>query len=115
MSLMVSKQNPLVQSIVTIRRPRLPGRFAILSGFLLMASLGTGVQEVLAQEGATTEEITTIEEVIVTARKREETLQQIPISLTVFNKGDIEARSMSNLMEIGRYTPNFQFTTNASG
>ncbi len=115
MSLTVTNQNPPVQSTITSHRPRLPDMFAVLSGFLLIASIGTGTQEVLAQEGAATEEITTIEEVIVTARKREETLQEIPISLTVFSKDDIEARSMINLMEIGRYTPNFQFTTNASG
>jgi len=54
-----------------------------------------------------------LEEVIVTARKREESLQDTPISITAFSNSDLEARGINDLGEIGRYTPNmvFDFTS----
>lgn len=54
-----------------------------------------------------------LEEVIVTARKREESLQETPISLSVFNAAALQARSLSSLADIAAHTPNLEFTTSA--
>lgn len=62
---------------------------------------------------ATTVGAQALEEVVVTARKREESLQDTPISITAFSSRDLEARGINDIGEIGRYTPNmvFDFTS----
>lgn len=55
---------------------------------------------VLAQQGALT-----LEEIIVTARRREESLQEVPISVTVFNQEQLDARNIFNTSDIATYTP----------
>lgn len=54
-----------------------------------------------------------LEEIIVTARKREENLQETPISITAFTGENLESRGVNDMSEIGRYTPNlvFDFTS----
>ena len=72
----------------------------------MLASSGTLI--VAAKAGAQG-----LEEVVVTARKREESLQDTPISITAFSNSDLEARGINDIGEIGRYTPNmvFDFTS----
>lgn len=55
-----------------------------------------------------------LEEVVVTARKREESLQQAPLSVTAVTGLDMERRNLTNLMEIGHHIPNV-FTTTSPG
>lgn len=47
-----------------------------------------------------------LEEIIVTARKREESIQQTPISITALTAADMEARSLTDLSEIDAFAPN---------
>lgn len=48
-------------------------------------------------------------EVIVTARWREERLQDAPFSITVFSDADLRARGLTNLSQIAAFTPNLVF------
>ncbi len=50
-----------------------------------------------------------LEEITVTARKREESLQEIPLSLSVFGADDIQAADMRGLEDVSELTPGFQF------
>lgn len=50
-----------------------------------------------------------IEEVKVTARKREENIQDVPISITAFGAQDIENLGLKNLQDIGGSVPNVQW------
>ena len=50
-----------------------------------------------------------LEEIVVTARKREESLQDAPISISVFNERDLEARSVQTVADIDSFTPNLRF------
>lgn len=50
-----------------------------------------------------------LEEVIVTARKREESLQEIPVAINVFGRDDIEAADIRSLEDVADFTPGFQF------
>jgi iron complex outermembrane receptor protein len=47
-----------------------------------------------------------IEEVVVTARKRAESVQETPIAITAFSASQLEARSLTNLVETAAYIPN---------
>lgn len=50
-----------------------------------------------------------LEEIIVTARKREESLQDTPISIQAFTADGLVARGITNAAEIGSFTPNMTF------
>lgn len=50
-----------------------------------------------------------IEEIIVTARKREESLQETPISIQAFTAEGLEKRGIDNISQIGNFTPNMTF------
>jgi iron complex outermembrane receptor protein len=74
-----------------------------------MLILPTGM--LFAQDDATDEEAADAlrEEIIVTARRREESLQEIPLSVSAFSQEDIRAADLRNLSNVGDLTPGFQF------
>ncbi|MCF6197407.1 MAG: TonB-dependent receptor plug domain-containing protein, partial [Emcibacter sp.] len=55
-----------------------------------------------------------LEEITVTARKREENLQDTPISITAFSSDGLEARGISDISQIGEFTPNLVFDNTAA-
>lgn len=50
-----------------------------------------------------------LEEIIVSARKRDESLQETPISITSFSADSIDRRQILNVGDVSQYTPNMQF------
>ena len=50
-----------------------------------------------------------LEEVVVTARKREENLQEIPLAVSAFTEADLEQRGITSLQDIADFTPGFDF------
>ena len=54
----------------------------------------------------------TLEEIIVTARRREESLMDTPVSITAFTTAEIEARQFSNAADIDQSVPNLLYRTN---
>jgi iron complex outermembrane receptor protein len=55
-----------------------------------------------------------LEEVVVTARKREESLQDSPVSITVFSDDMLDQMHIDRLDGIANATPNLMFDTGAS-
>ncbi|WP_226668008.1 TonB-dependent receptor [Microbulbifer aggregans] len=55
-----------------------------------------------------------LEEVVVTARKREESMQSVPIAVTALDAATLEARQIGAVEDLGRAVPNL-LTTPASG
>jgi len=55
-----------------------------------------------------------LEEIIVTARKRSENLQETPISITAFSARGLEARQIDNISQIAEFTPNLTFDTSSA-
>ncbi len=67
-----------------------------------------------AQEsGNASEEKGKLEQITVTARKVTENLQEVPVSVTSFNGNALERRQINGTDDIGKITPNLQFTNNA--
>jgi iron complex outermembrane recepter protein len=56
-----------------------------------------------------------LEEIVVTARKREENLQQVPLSIAALPASDLQNRSLENLAQVGQVTPNFTFSRTGNG
>lgn len=54
-----------------------------------------------------------LEEIVVTARKVEENQQEVPISITAISGNALERRQITGTADIGKITPNLQFTGNA--
>jgi len=50
-----------------------------------------------------------LEEVVVTARRREESLQEIPLSVTAFTAADMAKSNIQDMKDIARFTPGFSF------
>ena len=69
-----------------------------------VASVCSASGVAFAAEGA-------IEEVIVTAQKRAERLQDVPIAITAMTAGQIEARGVSDVLSLGSMAPNLQVST----
>ena len=55
-----------------------------------------------------------LDEVIVTARRTTEPLQQTPVAITAFTIDQLQARALKDLRDIGRFTPNV-YLTNTGG
>lgn len=66
---------------------------------------------VLAQEASSPEaaadELTTV---MVSARKRDEALVEVPDAITVFSAQDVERRGIDSVRDFSNLTPNFQFS-----
>jgi iron complex outermembrane receptor protein len=56
-----------------------------------------------------------LEEVIVTAQKREQSLQDAPIAITAFSESDIQTRGIRNVQDISMFVPNVQVAPNPAG
>lgn len=50
-----------------------------------------------------------LEEIIVTARKREESLQQVPLSISAFTSEELRRRGLQDLKDVALFTPGFTF------
>ena len=62
----------------------------------------TGVPVTLASEDGANQ----IEEVIVTARRREEAAQEVPIPITALNEEQLIARNITEIRDIEKMSPN---------
>ena len=95
--------------LATTRRSRIAARVSPLAG-AVAAALGTAFP-VLAQQAA---DQGGLEEIVVTARYREENVQTTPISISAFSGEELEIRSIENVEDIGLVIPNAYFRRNAS-
>ena len=75
---------------------------------ILLATTGPSLAAEPAQ-GAKSSKPDTIPEIIVSARKREESLQEVPIAISAFTPQDIEDKGMVRVEDIARFTPSFSF------
>jgi len=57
----------------------------------------------------------TVEEITVTARKREESLQHTPVAVTAFTGEGLEARNLTDLMGVADFAPNVDIRSSNAG
>lgn len=75
-------------------------RAKLLVSGAVAALLVTGAQPAFAQ----------IEEIVVTARKKEETLQSAPVAVSAFTSEAIAERGITDMNDIARFTPGLSFS-----
>jgi iron complex outermembrane recepter protein len=59
---------------------------------------------------ATQEEGSALEEVVVTAQRREQSLQDVPVSITAFSKEQLQVNNIEEAKDYFLFTPNVSFT-----
>ena len=78
--------------------------FRLFGVILPVAICLTDANIVLAQDSDAGASV--FEEIVVTARKREESLEDIPVALTAFTGDDIAGLNMGDLFDVGKNVPN---------
>lgn len=73
--------------------------------------LGSTSNITYAQQNAELDDLLSLEEIVVTARKRSESLQETPIAVSAFSSNQLEKRSLTNIVEVGSFVPNVIMNT----
>ena len=95
----------------------LPGGFALLLPMTAFSQAGQPPAQAIstgALAGAQ-ETLGDLEEVIVTARKRAESLQDVPIAITAISGEQLERQSLTSIEKIGEVTPQLIVVRGTSG
>ncbi len=69
---------------------------------------GAHAQEAAADDGE-------VQDIVVTARRTEELLQRVPLSIVAVTAEQLESRSIGNLEDLGQSTPNVTFAQTLNG
>src|SRR6185369_9391739 len=92
-------------------------RLALISGCAVCSTLGVlSTDDACAQQagGQNAEGRATLEEVVVTSRRREESLQDVPIAVSAFSAESIERNRIEGVDDVFSRTPNVAYTTEGS-
>ena len=81
---------------------------------LLAAAAGAALTAISWQAPPASAQELGLEEIVVTARKREENLQDLPLTVTALTNEDINERGVDNILDLSDYTPGF-YTENVGG
>jgi iron complex outermembrane receptor protein len=77
-----------------------------------LAAVGMTVSmapEVRAQSGQAAAGGSGLEEIVVTARRREERIQTVPMAITAFSAADLQARAITNYVDLQHDVPSFTY------
>jgi iron complex outermembrane recepter protein len=56
-----------------------------------------------------------LEEIVVTARKRSESLMEVPLAITAFSAATLEKMNLTEMTELATFTPGFHFVEQLGG
>ncbi len=93
--------------MISLVRPKTLLRSALAVGGALLVSSTVALAQ--GTSASTADASLALDEVVVTARKREENLQDVPISITAFSATTIEERGIESVYDIAKLTPNLSF------
>src|SRR5215471_20373874 len=82
----------------------------VAMGLVALTAAGLDPTPAAADEAATS---TGLQEVVVTATRREERLQDVPISVTAFSQEKLDAQGLRNMDDLTRLSPGIAFQRNA--
>ena len=75
---------------------------------LAIAIAVTGFAGTLPQSALAQERVSLLEEVVVTARKREESLQNVPVAVSALSPSQIEQSGVQTLIDVAKLVPNVE-------
>jgi iron complex outermembrane receptor protein len=93
-----------------------PGESKRFIGMAVATALGAfaGSQPALSATDAGATTTTGMDEIVVTARRKEETLQDVPLSITAISSATLKEASATNLQDISFLTPGLTYTSNGA-
>ena len=78
----------------------------VVSGILFLAGAAAAVaQEAPATSNAPTAEVGGLQEVVVTAERRSENVQNVPIAVSAYTADQLQSRNLTNVQTLGSITP----------
>src|SRR6202789_1369471 len=92
-----------------------PTRLSLAIAAALSGAATVHMAPALAAEASAESSTSTLEEVIVTARKRTENLQDVPISIDVFTSKDLQNLAISQFEDYAAQTPSISFISAGPG
>lgn len=66
----------------------------------------------VAQDAPPAEEESGIADIVVTAQRREQNVQDVPIAISAFSADQLEAQGVGNTLQLGQYVPNLTAQNN---
>src|SRR5450432_2365321 len=96
-----------------IRNPRRPGAAA---GLAIAASIATGTWTGAAEkpDDSLSAGSGGLEEIVVTATRREESISKVPISITALSQSDLDMKGIRDFSEMVRFTPGVAIDTSGT-
>src|SRR5262249_29593889 len=85
---------------------------ALAVGTVVSGGLAVSTQVDAQASGSSTPSSTELAEIVVTARRTEERLQDVPISIAVFNQEQLANRNVTNAVDLATYTPSLSVNNN---
>lgn len=82
---------------------------------LAIALVGSPQAFAQADTSSSDERIAEADEIIVTARKREETILEIPLSISAFSQEGLNERGITDAASLSSFTPGFKFENEGTG
>ena len=82
---------------------------------LLALAMSSAMSVQAAPEEKPTATKNDVERIMVTARKRSESLQETPTAITVIDSGLLDDNNVSNLDDVGKYVPNLNISRFGAG
>jgi iron complex outermembrane receptor protein len=79
----------------------------------LVASLAAQSGAALAQEAVDQESL--FEEITVTAKKREQSIYEVPVAISAFSGAAIQKQGITDLTDVGKFVPNLNVTGFSAG
>ena len=96
----------VIEPYLTRKGETMPIKHMLLSASALCAGIG-GTSPALAQDKGG------IDEIIVTAQKREQSVQQVPIAITAFGQKALQERGIGNVSQLSAISPNVTLDSSA--
>ncbi len=86
----------------------------ILMATTILAACAGSLPAFAQTEGAEEEEQSGIEDIVVTAQRRSESVQDVPIAISAFSADQMAAQGINNTLQMSQYVPNL-FAMNNTG
>jgi outer membrane receptor protein involved in Fe transport len=106
-------------SLFTLSNTRLKPGHTVYSykrrAWLHALTLGCSIATGSAAETPTAPASDTLEEITVTAQKRSESVQNVPLSITTFSSKELEQKSITDFFDYGTKVPNLAFANTGDG
>ncbi len=93
---------------------RSPRRLAAATFLAILAGTSAGVSAADRPDDAISAGPGSLEEIVVTATRREESISKVPISITALSQNDLDQKGIRDFSEMVRFTPGVAFDTSGT-